>query len=165
MKEEEFLAAYELFSDALFRHCYFRIYDRERAKDMVQETFVRTWEYISVGKEVLNIRAFLYRVLNNLVVDDIRKKKALSLEEITEGGFQASDNRIGKIQVELEAEAKNLMRAMKKLEDDKMHLLVMRYIDGFGPKEIAKTLGENENVISVRLSRALKELREIFNNG
>jgi len=165
MKEKDFLAAYDSFSDALFRHCYFRLYDRERSRDMVQETFIRTWEYMLQGKELLNIRAFLYRVLNNLIVDEIRKKKTLSLEAIMEVGFQASDNRIGKMQVELSAEAKNLARVMDQLDDEKRQLLVMRYIDGFGPKEIAEVLGENENVISVRLNRALKELRKLFNNG
>ncbi|OGF82416.1 hypothetical protein A3B18_03685 [Candidatus Giovannonibacteria bacterium RIFCSPLOWO2_01_FULL_46_13] len=165
MKEKDFLAAYEAYSEALFRHCYFRIYDREKAKDMVQETFIRTWEYILKGEKVENIRAFFYRVLNNLVVDEIRRKKSLSLEEITEGGFQASDNKVGKLQVELGAEAVNLMRSMEKMEEEKKQLLIMRFIDGLGPKEIASVVGESENVISVRLSRALKELREIFNNG
>ena len=165
MKEKDFLAAYEAYSEALFRHCYFRIYDREKAKDMVQETFIRTWEYILKGEKVENIRAFFYRVLNNLVVDEIRRKKSLSLEEITEGGFQASDNKVGKLQVELGAEAVNLMRSMEKMEEEKKQLLIMRFIDGLGPKELASVVGESENVISVRLSRALKELREIFNNG
>ena len=165
MKEQDFLTAYELYSDALFRHCYFRIYDREKAKDMVQDAFVRSWEYISSGKEVLNLRAFLYRVLNNLVVDEIRRKKSLSLDELTEGGYQASDNRIGKTQVELGAEAVNLMRSLSKMEEEKSQLLIMRFIDGLGPKEIAVILEENENVVSVRLNRALKELRNIFNNG
>ena len=166
MKEKDFLEAYDLYSDALFRLCYFRLYDRERAKDIVQETFVRTWEYsVKNGKEVLNLRAFLYRVLNNLIVDDIRKKKSLSLDEITESGFQASDNRIGKMQVELGADSVNLMRALSKMEEEKRQILVMRFIDGLGPKEIAAAIDESENVVSVRLNRALKELREIFNNG
>lgn len=164
MKEKDFLAAYEAYTDALFRHCYFRIYDREKAKDMVQETFVRTWEYALRGEQVTNIRAFLYRVLNNLVVDEIRRKKALSLEEITEAGYQASDNKRGKAQVELTAEGISLMKKMDGMEEEKRHLLIMRYIDGLGPKEISNILGESENVISVRLNRALKEIRDIFNN-
>ncbi len=166
MKEQEFLEAYDLYSDALFRHCFFRLYDREKAKDIVQDTFIKTWEYaLKNGNEVSNIRAFLYKVLNNLIVDEIRRKKTLSLEEITETGFQATDNKMGKITVELGAETANLMRCLGKIAEEKKDILIMRYIDGFGPKEIAQILGESENVISVRLNRALKELREIFDNG
>ena len=51
------------------------------------------------------------------------------------------------------------------MEENKKNLLIMRYIDELGPKEIAHILGENENVISVRLNRALRELKEIFHNG
>ena len=96
MKEEEFSSAYESFSDALFRHCYFRLYDREKSKDIVQEAFIKTWEYSLKGQEIENTRAFLYKVLNNLIIDEIRKKKALSLEILLEEGFQPIDGKEGR---------------------------------------------------------------------
>ena len=74
--DKEFLAAYDEYSDALFRHCMIRVRDRDVAKDIVQETFSRTWLYLSEGKKVEYIRAFLYRVANNLIVDGARKKKS-----------------------------------------------------------------------------------------
>ena len=100
MREEEFSAAYESYSDALFRHCYFRLYDREKSKDIVQEAFIKTWEYASKGTEIENTRAFLYKVLNNLIVDEIRRKKALSLEILLEGGFQPIDSKEGRKNLE-----------------------------------------------------------------
>lgn len=165
MKEEEFLAAYESLSDALFRHSYFRLYERERAKDAVQDAFIKTWDYARKGGEIANIRAFLYRVLNNVIVDEIRRKKAISLEVLLEEGYQPLDNKSGRAVLENSLEIKNLLKLMYKLEEGKRDLLIMRYVDGFGPKEIAEVVGESENVISVRLSRAVKELKEIFENG
>lgn len=41
MKEGEFMKAHDAYADALFRHCYFRLYDRERAKDLVQDAFMK----------------------------------------------------------------------------------------------------------------------------
>ena len=164
MREEEFSAAYESFSDALFRHCYFRLYDREKSKDIVQEAFIKTWEYSLKGQEIENTRAFLYKVLNNLIIDEIRKKKALSLEILLEEGFQPIDGKEGRRRLENFSDFQNLLRIIHKMEENKKNLLIMRYIDELGPKEIAHILGENENVISVRLNRALKELKEIFHN-
>ena len=40
---DEFMKVYDAHVDAIFRHCYFRVFDRERARDLVQETFLKTW--------------------------------------------------------------------------------------------------------------------------
>src|SRR5690349_19793406 len=61
----QFLQAYDEFADPIFRHCYFRVFRRDRAKELVQETFLRAWEYQLQGKPIENIRAFLYRIANN----------------------------------------------------------------------------------------------------
>ena len=39
--QQSFLQAYDELADALFRHCFFRLYDREKARDAVQEVFLR----------------------------------------------------------------------------------------------------------------------------
>jgi RNA polymerase sigma-70 factor, ECF subfamily len=38
-------------------------------------------------------------------------------------------------------------------------VLVLRFVDGLGPKEISDLIEETENVVSVRLHRGLKLLR------
>lgn len=35
-KEDEFIQSYEKYSEAIFRHCYYRVFDREKAKDFAQ---------------------------------------------------------------------------------------------------------------------------------
>ena len=70
-KEEEFLRAYEEFADAIFRHCYFRISDREVAKDLTQETFTRTWKYIVDGEapemEIIKV----IKILESYYIDSV----------------------------------------------------------------------------------------------
>ena len=53
-KEKEFLDAYQQYADAIYRHCFFRVYNRDLAQDLTQETFIKTWKYISEGKEIKN---------------------------------------------------------------------------------------------------------------
>jgi RNA polymerase sigma-70 factor (ECF subfamily) len=85
--QKEFLQAYEENSDALFRQCFFKVHDRELARDILQETFTRTWDYLAKGKEIQNMRAFLFRTMNNMVVDHYRRKKSVSLDALSEEGF------------------------------------------------------------------------------
>ena len=78
---EAFKQAYEDHKDEIFRHCYFHTFDRELAKDLLQETFLKTWEYIVAGNDIENVRAFLYRVATNLVINAAKKKKEQSKRE------------------------------------------------------------------------------------
>ena len=75
-----FSDAYEEYKDAIFRHCYFHTFDREQAKDAMQETFIKTWQYLESGHKIDNLRAFLYKVATNLIINAARKKKSVSLE-------------------------------------------------------------------------------------
>lgn len=157
-KTDAFLKTYDELADALFRHCLFRVYDRERARELMQECFTRTWEQITKGKEILNMKAFLYRVANNLVIDESRKKKELSLEVLMEGGYEPGD--LGHISIETTADAKAAISVMRTMDEKVCEAIIMRYIDGLGPKDIAAITGESENVISVRLHRGLRKVEE-----
>lgn len=159
--EKQFLKAYDEFADPIFRHCYFRVFNRERAKDLMQETFTKTWEYLNGGnKRVDNLRAFLYRVANNLIIDNSRKKKEDSLESMQEEGFDPGVDTRGQLMSFMEAG--EAIKVLDKINPKYKQVIQMRYIDDLSPKEIAEALGESENNVSVRLHRGLKELREIM---
>jgi RNA polymerase sigma-70 factor (ECF subfamily) len=162
MSEAEFMRSYDEFSDALFRHCYFRVFERERAKDLVQEAFTRTWEYARKKKQIENPRAFLYRVLNNLIIDESRKNRPLSLNALNEEGFDPGEDTRERLTDHMEVQ--EMLRVLESMPDEQRRIIVMRHIDGFGPKEIAEALGLTENIVSVRLHRAVQQLRKLRNH-
>ena len=162
-KESFFIKAYDESADAIFRFCYFKLYDRDLSKDVVQETFMRTWVEINKGKEFSNIRAFLFVVAGNLVKDYWKKKKAIPFSrfenEEEEMSFDAPDE---KIDIPLESEVKRAISYFEKLSEPDREVLALRFVEGFSPKEIAQVLKERENTISVRLNRAVERLRNII---
>jgi len=160
--EKGFLAAYDEHSDALFRHCLIRVRDREVAKDLVQETFSRTWVYLSEGKKVEYIRAFLYRIANNLIVDGSRKKKSSSLDAMMDDdGFEPKDESI-RDPADKPA-AREALAMLKSLDEIYRTAITMRFIDEMTPREIANALGVSENVVSVRIHRGIERLSKIMN--
>lgn len=160
--ERDFLAAYEEHSDALFRHCLLRIRDRELAKDIVQETFSRTWLYLSQGKKVEYLRAFLYRIANNLIVDSARRKKASSLDTMMEDdGFEPRDETaVNPADI---PDARAAMKLLSELDEIYRVAISMRFVDGLTPKEIAEALEVSENVVSVRIHRGIERLKKLAN--
>lgn len=155
-------AAYDSYADAIFRHCYFRLLKRERAKELMQETFIKTMDYLKKGKEVENIRALLYRVANNLIIDDFRKRKEMSLDALHEQGFDPTGADEHSVRRHLEEQ--RITSTLAKLPPEDRELVVMRYIDELKPREIAEHLNLSPNVVSVRLHRAMKELKDLLKN-
>ncbi len=159
---EEFSAAYEEYKDAIFRHCCFHVFDRERAKDFLQETFIKTWEYIAAGHDIDNVRAFLYKVATHLIINAARKKKEISLDELQEGGFEpAGDDDVAARDSVAERSA---MIALSHIEEPYRGAVTMRFVEGLSPAEIAEITGESANAVSVRINRGLKQLRTNLNH-
>lgn len=158
-REEAFLGAYDAYADDLFRHAYFRVRDREAAKDLVQEAFMKTWEALSAGATIENLRAFLYKVLTNAIIDSTRKKKTVSLDTLSEEGFNPPDDRATD-EVYVLTIIRETHELLSRLPDDYRMPLIMRHLDGLSPGEIAEALGLSENVVSVRINRAINKLRE-----
>jgi RNA polymerase sigma-70 factor (ECF subfamily) len=167
----EFEEAYEQYVDELFRHCSLRLRDRDRALEIVQETFLRVWEYARRGGEVRNFRPFLYRTLRNLIIDEYRKNKAVSLEglvnerdgEDVEALLPSDDTNTLEAAID-RFDGKRALKFLQKLPDPYREALTLRYIDSLTPSEIAEYIGTSENVVSVRIHRGLKKLRTLLEN-
>jgi RNA polymerase sigma-70 factor (ECF subfamily) len=155
--EATFLKLYDASADALLRYCYYKTHDRDLAKDLVQESFLRTWRAIAAGQEIPNPQAFLYRTAGNLVIDHYRRKKSLSLDALADDGFDPLGE--GAAEVEALALAREARAALDTLEEPYKETMQLRYISGLSITEIAEIQEESENAISVRIHRALEKLR------
>ena len=158
----KFIKAYDEHADALFRYASFNVRNRELAKDLTQETFMKTWSYVAEGSQVSNMKAFLYKTLKNLIIDYYRLKKPVSLDELREDSDFDPE---APVEVSIE-EHSDSMIAFGLLNSIPKHThaqVLMRCVEGLSFKEIADITDEAENTVAVRFHRALKKLREIFN--
>jgi RNA polymerase sigma-70 factor (ECF subfamily) len=155
----QFLAAYEKYADDIFRYVFYRVYDRDKAKDVAQEAYRRTWEYLTNGHEVENLRAFLYKTATHIIIDDSRRKKSVSLHQLMEKGFTpAIDPRQKTEDVE---SGKELFDLVEKLDKKYREVILLKFVEDLSTKEIATVIGETENNVYVRLSRGLEKIKEM----
>ena len=164
-QEERFLEAFEEFSDALFRHATLRVSDREKAIDLVHDTYTKVWTYVRGGHEIEQFRPFLYKVLNNLIIDEYRKRREASLDALMEreGVDEGSFDELSESTAESLAatiDGRKAFEVLETLPDVYREVVILRFVDGLGPKEISELIEESENVVSVRVHRGLKLLRE-----
>ncbi len=155
-----FEALYDTHADAIWRHFYHRLGDHERAKELMQDVFMKTWEYVLRGNQIEHEKAFLYRTAHNLFVNEIRSKKlTLSYDLLAEDGFEIEDVRDT---TSKHAEHTELLDRLQHIKESYRTVLVMRYIDELPVKEIAAILYEKETNISMRIKRGLTALKQTY---
>ncbi len=158
--EEKFIQACDANADALFRYSLFKVSDRDLAKDLVQETFLRAWNHVAQGESVDNFKAFFYRVLGNIIIDQYRKKKAISLDSLTDTGFDIKVDEGGRIADMIDG--KMALEVIGRIPEKYREVIFMKYVQDMTNQEIAEFLKETENSISVKLHRGIKKIKEIF---
>lgn len=163
--EKMFLDSYNSYSDEIFRFVLFKLSDREKAKDILQDVFMKTWLYISRGGKIDNMRAFLYRTAGNVVIDEYRRQsrrdsKQESLETLSEElgydpGFDDTDSLIDKI------DGEQAMKLIKELPEVYAEVLFLRFKENKSISEIAEITNRSDNTISVQINRGIKKLKEM----
>ncbi len=144
---------------SLTRRCYLKINNRALAEDLVQETFIKTWLYLTKSKtsNIESMKAFLFHVLNNLIIDEYRKRKALSLEALSLNGFEPSVNDTDKIISTLDG--KQAAELIKELPPKYRRAVSMRYLQDMSLSEMAEQTNQSKNAVTVQVCRGLGKLK------
>lgn len=133
--------------DKIYRYCYYRLRDRERAEDVTQETFLR-WFASDTYRDRNQLLQYLYTVARHLCADEFRRPFALPLSEDVPD--RAGDPLLS---IALRAE-------LDKLADGDRDLLLLRCVNGEPMAVLCKLYGQSRFALRRRLNGILKTLRE-----
>lgn len=156
-REAVFAVAHQDYEKKLNLHAFFKVHDHATSDDLVQDTFMKTWKYLLKGGKIDTMKAFLYHVLNNLIVDEYRKHKTTSLDVLLEKGFEPSVDNSQRLFNILDAKAAILL--IKRLPCVYRKVMSMRYVQDLSLKEISSINGQSKNTTAVRLHRGLERLK------
>lgn len=158
--EQIFSNTFSEYGDAIFRFCLVKVSNLELAEDMTQEVFMRYWQYLRDDKEMTNTRSFLYTIANNMAKDWYKRKKSQSLDARIEQGQMLVDRGLTPEQLAVYQE---VLTTIDGMEEADQAVLLLTYVEGLAPKDIADVIGENANTVSVRLHHATKRLQQKLN--
>ncbi len=137
--------------DKIFRYCCFRIYDRQLAQDITQETFLRFFGQdlrLDNGREL----SYLYTIAKNLCADEFRKKPVYNVEDVEDtASGDTAEEWINNLV---------LRAAIEKLPREEQELLFLRYVNEISVTSICRMTGISRFSVYRRLSKALKRLKE-----
>jgi RNA polymerase sigma factor (sigma-70 family) len=159
-QQHAFDRAYCDYKKGLDRHSLFKINNVAISENLVQETFLKTWKYIVLGGKIEVMKAFLYHVLNGLIIDEYRKRKTTSLDSLVEKGFEPKGDDSESIINILDSKRATLMIALLPLKYQ--CVMRMKYMQNLSLGEMSLATGQSNNTIAVQLSRGLGILKKMY---
>lgn len=167
---DAFAWLYEYYQKPLGKYLMLLVSDRETARDLYQETFVRLWQHISNVNNIPYIdmherfRRLLYRIARNLAIDYLRhtrKIEFLPLPEETSQKFKLLSMEGHEEQV---CEQIPIEEALAAMSPQYRICWLLQVQWKYTQREIAEALGISEKAVSTNVMRAYKQLRKIYKN-
>lgn len=157
------------FGKRLFGFVRGKVKTTEEAEDILQDVWYQ-FSRLSNLDELENVSAWLYRVAQNRVTDNYRKKKTDNLEDYA---YENDENEISFKEILLLDENASpelalfkeefwseLMQALDELPENQKEVFLLNEIEDFTLQEIADQKGENLKTIISRKGYAVKHLRK-----
>lgn len=133
--------------------------DRAVSEDLVQDVFYRILKYRGTYQAGTPFRTWMYHIARNVRIDQVKKDRPGKQEEWTP---EMSPSVAPGDPVQAQREQELLHQALQRLPDDKREVLVLSRFQEMKYDQIAEVLGIEVGTVKVRVFRALRELRVIY---
>jgi RNA polymerase sigma factor (sigma-70 family) len=155
--------------DSMYNFAFRLTMDEDDANDLVQDTYLKAFRFISSFEQGTNAKAWLFRILKNSFINDYRKKskepakvdyqdvettynsdEASETEHTTDLRFETVQDMIGD----------EVASALNSLPVDFRTVIILCDIEGFTYEEMAKILDIPIGTVRSRLHRARNLLKD-----
>ncbi|MFO7892065.1 MAG: sigma-70 family RNA polymerase sigma factor [bacterium] len=149
-----FKLLYHKYYEPLYRYIFYRLHSKELTKDLLQDVFTRLWLNRKKFDSSKSLKAYIYSITSNLVIDYYRKRSSrikYRNESFRIKVFTADDSPEEKISIQ---------NAVSKLKDKVKDVFILNRYEGFTYKEIADIQDISVKTVEKRMSKALQSLRD-----
>jgi RNA polymerase sigma-70 factor (ECF subfamily) len=161
----------EQYQYRLFRYLLYITFNRERAEDFFQETWIRVLERGHQYDGKSKFEAWLFAIARHLVIDWQRQKKMQSLDELTDPEQNhprefANEREPSPLhQVLSSEEAAGVQSSLTRIPVIYREVLVLRFQEELQIEEMAGVLSIPVSTVKSRLYRGLEALRGAMQGG
>ena len=140
-------------------------YNSEKAKDLLQETYLKALYYKDKYIEVANFKAWVFTIMKNTFINNYRKSfRENAIIDNTKDFLLTNNLEVSQIGSPFsELAYKEINGAINSLGDEFRVPFIM-HTKGFKYKEIAETLNLNIGTVKSRIFWARKKLMETLND-
>jgi RNA polymerase sigma factor (sigma-70 family) len=167
-KQSIFDAEFMPHINAMYNFAYRLTLERDDAKDLLQDTYLKAFRFINSFEKGTNAKAWLFRILKNSFINDYRRKSKepskVDYQEVE--AYYNSEEVDRQITPDLRVESLTNMigdeisNALNSLDVDFKTVIILCDLEGFKYEEMAKILDIPIGTVRSRLHRARILLKE-----
>ncbi|MBN1334451.1 MAG: sigma-70 family RNA polymerase sigma factor [Deltaproteobacteria bacterium] len=162
----------ERYQNRVYGLVYGMVRDREEARDLTQEAFVKAYRNLSGFRQDASFHTWLFRIAMNVAIDHIRKHRRIRTSEYDDA-LDHDDEGLDTWEADhlrrspaRDHERQHLydriMAALQHLSPEHRQAILLREIEGLSYKEIADAMDIPEGTVMSRLFYARKRLQELL---
>jgi len=154
-------ALYRRYAKAMFHLCLFYESDREKAKDILQEAFIKIFKNLEHYDRKGSLNGWMRKIIVNTAIDHCRRKdkeiEFISIEHITppvsEYGAAVST-----------LNTEDIISQVNRLPEGARMIFQLHTIEGYSHREIARLLHISEGTSKSQINRAKTLLKKWISN-
>lgn len=155
---------FERYNRILFAFFYRLGNDREVCEDLIQNVFMRIVKYKKNFKGDGQFKHWMFHIARNIHADHYNANSKLGNRESMDNyGERLTDHNEKVEQMNTEYNVDLLKRCISKMDREKQELITLSKLEGMKYRDIGELMNCTEGAVKVKVFRALKELKEIFN--
>lgn len=148
------------YNQRLFRIQKTYITDDDEIKDVLQKTYIKTYDKLNSFKNNSAFSTWLTRIAINEALMHIRKEKQFKNVSIDEHcSVHHSHDNNPEEELILNEKKKSIDDAINDLPTDFKSVFIMRELESMSTKEVSETLNITESNVKIRLKRAKEKLQ------
>jgi RNA polymerase sigma-70 factor (ECF subfamily) len=143
---------YLRFADNVYGYVCSIVRDEHEAEDVTQQIFAKLMTALQrYEPRSVPFSAWILRIAHNAAIDHMRARRAVPCEEVRSPELEDGD-------ISRER-SRDLQAALSKLPPEQRDVIVMRFVLGLSPKEIADRIGRSEDAVHGLQHRGRTTLR------
>lgn len=155
-------ALYTLYAPAMLSLCLRYSSNKEEAKDLLQEGFIKIYDKITSYKNEGSFEGWMKRIMVNTAIDQIRKNKKnsfVNIDSIPESTHLEGEEENQLDEIKNDYTYEELVGAINSLNDEFKIVFNMFVIENYSHREIAELLSIKEETSRSRLIRAKSKIK------
>lgn len=163
-REAAFNHLFEDFADPIFNYVLRMVGDRDRAADIVQDTFIKAYRKLDTLADDASVRAWIYRIATNTAIDELRRRRFVvrpQTDDDERPAYDVADHRANpEAQVMNATLDERIQRALLRLRANYRQCLVLSDLEDMSAQQIGEVMDMSYGAVRTLLCRARGEMRK-----
>jgi RNA polymerase sigma-70 factor, ECF subfamily len=143
---------YLRYADNVYGYVCSIVRDEHEAEDVTQQIFAKLLTALErYEPRSVPFSAWILRIAHNAAIDSMRARRAVPCEEVR--SLELEDASVAR------ERAQDLQAAIATLPEEQREVIVMRFVLGLSPREIAERIGRSEDAVHGLQHRGRQTLR------